>query len=148
MIKINGKKIFIFIILVFVVLNISWFSITSIKYNKFIKDLPKFGPGHSYGTLKDGYNYNVRKPDYLHYTGNLGVSNSKKGEFLIIWPLIFGGYEYGIRIQQGETAYEIYVDKNMNPIDKDDTYAVQIIEEHKAGIEALLTKANEMWPLK
>lgn len=148
MIKINGKKIFIFIILVFVVINISWFSITSIKYNKFVKDLPKFGPGLSYGTLKDGYNYHVKKPNYLVYTGNLAVSNSETGELLIIWPLIFGGYEYGIRIQQGETAYEIYVDKNMNPIDKDDTYAVQIIEEHKAGIEALLTKANEMWPLK
>lgn len=148
MIKINGKKIFIFIIVAFVALNISWFSIIAIKYNKFVKDLPKLG-GHSYAIKKeDGYNYSVKKPDYLHYTGNLGVSNSKKGEFLIIWPLVFGGYEYGIRIQQGETAYEIYVDENMNPIDKDDTYAVQIIEEHKAGIEVLLYNANEMWPLK
>lgn len=148
MIKINGKKILIFIILVFVVLNISWFSITSIKYNKFIKDLPKFGPGLAYGTLKDGYNYSVIKPNYLHYTGNLAVSNSETGELLIIWPLIFGGYEYGIRVEQDGVGYEIYVDENMNPIDKDDTYAVQAIEKNKAGIEALLSNANEMWPLK
>lgn len=148
MIKINGKKILIFIILVFVVLNISWFSITSIKYNKFVKDLPKFGPGHSYGTLKDGYNYHVKKPNYLHYTGNLAVSNSETGELLIIWPLISGGYKYGIRVEQDGVGYEIYVDENMKPIDKDDTYSVQAIEENKASIEALLSKANEMWDLK
>ncbi|HAK42009.1 MAG TPA: hypothetical protein DCM59_03915 [Clostridium sp.] len=148
MIKINRKKILIFIILVFVVLNISWFSITSIKYNKFVKDLPKFGPGLSYSTLKDGYNYNVKKPNYLSYTGNLGVSNSEKGEFLIIWPLIFGGYKYNISIQRDGIVYSFYVDENMNPLDKDDTNSASNIEKHKADIDALLSKANEMWPLK
>ncbi len=36
----------------------------------------------------------------------------------------------------------------MKPIDKDDTYAVQSIERHKAGVEALLSRANKMWQLK
>ncbi len=148
MIKINKKNILILIIVAFVVLNISWFSITSIKYNKFVKDLPRFGPVHSYGTLKDGYNYHVKKPDYLQYTGNLAVSNSETGELLIIWPLIFGGYEYGIRVEQDGKRYEFYVDENMKPIDKEDTYAVQAIEKNKSSIEALLSKANEMWQLK
>ncbi|MCY6354457.1 hypothetical protein [Clostridium sp. ZS2-4] len=39
--KINKKRILIFIILVFTVLNISWFLITSIRYNKFVKVIPK-----------------------------------------------------------------------------------------------------------
>lgn len=146
--KINRKRILIVIISVFAVLNISWFLITTIKYNKFVKDLPKV-KGNSYGIKKeDGYNYSVKKPGYLHYTGNLAVSNSKKGELLIIWPLISGGYNYGIRIQEDGEAYEIYVDKNMKPIDTDDTYAVQNIKKHKAGVEELLSKANKMWQLK
>lgn len=146
--KLNGKRIFIFIISVFLILNVAWLLITTTKYNKFVKDIPKL-KGHSYAIKKeDGYNYHVKKPDYLHYTGNLSISNSKKGELLIIWPLISGGYKYGIRIQDNEKAYEIYVDENMEPIDKSDTYAVQNIEKHKAGIEELFSKANKMWQLK
>lgn len=146
--KINGKRIIIFIISAFAVMNISWFLITTIKYDKFIKDLPKV-EGSSYGMKKeDGYNYSVKKPGYLHYTGNLAVSNSKKGELLIIWPLISGGYEYGVRIEEDGEAYEIYVDENMKPIDKNDTYAVQNIEQHRAGVEKLFSKANKMWQLK
>ncbi|MFD3158846.1 hypothetical protein ACFIJ5_18720 (plasmid) [Haloimpatiens sp. FM7330] len=146
--KINGKKIIIFIILVFAVLNASWFLITTIRYNKFVKDLPKVKYG-SYGTKKeDGYNYSVKKPDYLHYTGNLAVNNSEKGELLIIWPLISGGYKYGVILQEKQESWNIYIDENMKPIDKDDPYAAQKIEEHKAGVKALISKANEMWNLK
>ncbi len=146
--KLNGKRIFIFIISVFLILNVVWLLITTTKYNKFVKDIPKL-KGHSYAIKKeDGYNYHVKKPDYLHYTGNLSISNSKKGELLIIWPLISGGYKYGVRIQDNENAYEIYVDENMEPIDKSDTYAIQNIEKHKAGIEELFSKANKMWQLK
>lgn len=146
--KLNGKRIFIFIISVFLILNVVWLLITTTKYNKFVKDIPKL-KGHSYAIKKeDGYNYHVKKPDYLHYTGNLSISNSKKGELLIIWPLISGGYKYGVRIQDNENAYEIYVNENMEPIDKSDTYAIQNIEKHKAGIEELFSKANKMWQLK
>ncbi|AJA48559.1 hypothetical protein CPAST_c24900 [Clostridium pasteurianum DSM 525 = ATCC 6013] len=148
--KITGKRIFIFIILVFVALNISWFLITTIKYNKFVKAVPKDRDGvHS--LLKDGYNYHVKKPDYLHYTGNLAISTrsaSNRGELLIIWPLISGGYEYGFSIQEDNEAYELYVDKNMKPIDTTDTYVIQKFEEHKAGLEQLFSKADEMWQLK
>lgn len=148
MTKIKKKNIFILIIIAFVALNIIWFSITSVKYNKFIKDLPRFGSIYSYGTLKDGYNYHVKKPSYLSYTGNLAVSNNETGELLIIWPLIFGGYEYGIRLEEDGIGYEFYVDENMNPINKEDPYAVQCIEKNKSSIDVLLSKANEMWKLK
>ena len=36
----------------------------------------------------------------------------------------------------------------MNSIDKDDKNSAYNIEKLKADIEALLSKANEMWPLK
>lgn len=148
--KITGKRIFIFIVLVFAALNISWFLITTIKYNKFVKAVPKDRDG-VYSLLKDGYNYHVKKPDYLHYTGNLAISTrsaSNKGELLIIWPLISGGYEYGFSIQENGEAYELYVDKNMKPIDTTDTYVIQKFEEHKVGLEVLFSRANKMWQLK
>lgn len=146
--RINVKKIFGVIILGFVVLNLSWFSITTIKYKKYIKDIPKI-KNSSYGIKKeDGYNYHVKKPDYLQYTGNLAVDNYEKGKLLIIWPLIFGGYEYGFRIQEEGGAYEIYVDENMNPIDKEDKIAIEKFQEHKTELEELFSKANEMWKLE
>ncbi|MEG2289307.1 MAG: hypothetical protein RSA29_04020 [Clostridium sp.] len=148
MIKINKNRIIIFILVAFIILNASWFLIISVKYNKYVKDLPKFDLS-SYGAKKeDGYNYHVKKPDYLHYTGNLAISNSEKGEFLIIWPLLSGGYKYSITIQDNGVSYYIYVDENMNPVEKDDTDSSRIFQEHKASFESLLSKANEMWQLE
>lgn len=145
--KINGKRIFILIILAVVTLNLSWLLITTIKYNKFVKIVPKNEFG-LYFIVEDGYIYNVKKPAYLQYTGNLGVSNPEKGELLLIWPLMSGGYKYGFRLQEDGSTYEIYVDENMNPIYKDDTEDVKKIEEHKSDIETLFSKSNEMWNLK
>ncbi|WP_138203003.1 hypothetical protein [Haloimpatiens lingqiaonensis] len=148
--RINGKKIILFIIAIFAALNISWFLITTIKYNKFVKAVPKNEYGFYAMTKEDGYTYSVKKPDYLHYTGNLAVTNNKNNDLLIIWPRITGGYEYGLILQENEGGYNIYVDKNMKPIDinKDDPHAIEMIEEHKVGVEALISRANKMWRLK
>ena len=145
--KIKKKKILIFIIFIFVTLNISWFSITSIKYKRFTDVVPKNEHG-VYALYKDGYSYSVKKPDYLHYTGNLSIVNNESGYNLILWPLLSGKYEYGLIIVDNEMGYEIYVDENMKPIDKDDLFYAQLIEENKAAIEEIFSKANEMWNLK
>lgn len=133
--------------LVFIFLNISWFLITNVKYNKFVKAIPK-DKGGIHAVVKDGYTYNVKKPSYLHYTGNLGVANNKTRELLIIWPSVFGGYEHGFVLHEDGAVYEIYVDENMEPIDKNDLYTIQKIKEHKNGMKELLSRANEMWQLK
>ena len=98
MIKINGKRIFLFIILGFIILNLSWLLITTVKYNKFVKAVPKNEHNVYSMNKEDGYSYHVKKPNYLHYTGNLTVSNHEKGELLIIWPLMSGGYKYGFMV--------------------------------------------------
>ncbi len=146
--KINIKRMLIVITVIFLALNISWFLITIIKYSKFVESISKDGSGVYAMKNEDGYIYNVKKPAYLHYTGNLGVSNYNKGEFLIIWPLMFDGYKYGFRIKEVDAVYEVYVDENMKPIDKEDKYIAKKVEEHKAGLETLFLKANEMWQLE
>lgn len=148
MIKIKRKKIFLLIILSFVILNLSWFLITTIKYNKFIKAVPKNKHDIYFLQDDDGYCYSVKKPNYLHYTGNLAVTNYEKGEHLIIWPLMSGGYKYGIRLEEDGRMFEAYVDENMNPIHKDDENSVQVIKEHKDQLDNLFSKANQIWNLK
>ena len=148
MIKINGKRIFLFIIVVFVIFNLSWFIITTIKYNKFVKVVPKNEDGLYLMFKEDGYSYGVKKPDYLQYTGNLSVSNMEKGDVLIIWPLLSGGYEYGFILREEDRGYEIYVDENMEPLDKDDVNTIKVFEEHKEKVEELFYKANEVWNLE
>lgn len=147
--KVTVKTILLLIISIFIVLNISWFLITTIKYDKYIEPIPKNEWGFHF-IKKDGYIYSVKKPDYLYYTGNLAVDNTKKQTSLIIWPLIKGGYIYGFRLQEEGQAYEIYIDKNMKPTDKDkgDPVSIQKVEEHKADLQELFSKANEMWGLE
>ena len=145
--KINVKRILILTISIFVLWNLSWFLITTIKYHKFVEAVPK----NEYGVhIKEdeGYLYHVKKPGYLHFTGNLGVAKNNSMDGLIIWPLIFGGFKYGIRLQSDGQVYEIYVDENMKPIKKDDVVAVQQVEQHKTKIEEMISKANEMWHLE
>ncbi|WP_243291890.1 hypothetical protein [Bacillus sp. FJAT-47783] len=145
--KISIKKILLIVISIFLIWNIAWFLITAIKYNKFTEAIPK----NEYGVYikeEDGYLYNVKKPGYLSFTGNLGVSKKESMNGLIIWPLLFGGFEYGIRLQNDGEVYEIYVDENMNPINVDDSVAIQQLEEHKVEIEKMISKANEIWDLQ
>ena len=146
MLKNSWRKI-ILIVIIFSAINLSWLLIITIKYDKYVKATPKNEWGQ-YVTFKDGYTYNTKKPGYLHYTGNLAVTNYDSSAILIIWPLISGGYKYGFRIQEDGVAYEIYVDGNMKPIYQDDKEAIQVVEKSKADLEELFAKANKMWHLK
>lgn len=148
MINIKLKKFLVFIVLLYATWNLIWFLLIAIKYHKFVEVIPKNEWGLHFIKKEDGYIYSVKKPSYLRFTGNLGISNNENQEALIIWPLISGGYEYGFRIQKNGVAYEIYVDENMEPIHKDDKVAIQKVKEYKAELEELLSKANEMWQLE
>lgn len=146
--KLSGKKIFLIALISIIVLyNISWFLITTIKYHPYIEVVPKNAYGYN-GLTKDGYCYNVKKPSYLSFTGNLGVTSQKNDFSLIIWPSLFRGYDYGVRIQEGDTAYEIYVNANLEPIKNEDEYYKKLLEKYKSEISILFSNANEMWDLQ
>lgn len=145
--KVSTKKVIIVIVSIFAIWNLFWFLTTSVKYNKITEVIPK----NEYDVHikeEDGYLYNVKKPGYLSFTGNLGVAKAESMDGLVIWPLLFGGYEYGIRLQSDGEVYEVYVDENMNPISKDDAVAVQQLEKRKVDIEKMISKANEIWHLE
>lgn len=146
--KVNGKKILIYIALAFVLLNLCWFLITNIKYNKFVKAVPKDEYGLYLLLKEDGYSYYVKKPGYLHYTGNLIVKDTNKKISLFIWPLISGGYEYGFRFEENGWFTDINIDKNLEAEAQGKTFDVQKVKEYKTDLEELYSKANEMWQLE
>ncbi|TCT21700.1 hypothetical protein EDD68_1104 [Melghiribacillus thermohalophilus] len=147
--ELSIKKIILTLVSLFILWNIIWFSTITIMYKPYVEKVPKNDFGVHF-IEEDGYTFSVKKPDYLSFTGNLTVSNNKEGESLIIWPLVFGGYEYGVRLQKDGKAYEIYVDQHLNPVKKDqgDNMAKQIIEKYRADIETLFRKGNAIWELQ
>ncbi|PGE68924.1 hypothetical protein [Bacillus toyonensis] len=145
--KLNMKKIVLILIILFGLWNLIWFVTVTIKYQKFVDAVPKNKYG-VYNKEESGYVFNVKTPDYLRFTGNLGVSKVESLDGLIIWPLLFGGYEYGVRLQKGDQVFEIYVDENMNPIYTDDKLAIEQIKKYQEEVQAMISKANDMWDLK
>ncbi|MGO4546775.1 hypothetical protein AB4Z29_18420 [Paenibacillus sp. 2TAB23] len=117
-------------------------TLTKNRYQDFIVAVPK-NERRTYVIQEEGYAYSVKLPDYISFTGNLAITNSEKGELLIIWPLINGGYEYGMRFQKDGEAYEIYVDDNMQPVNKDDVQTVQLVQKYKSEIDELFERARE-----
>lgn len=136
------------LLLLFGAWNLTWYIQTKNRYQPFLASVPENQSGTHSIRKEDGYVYNVKSPGYLTYTGNLGVSNSEKGESLIIWPLISGGYKYGFRLQRDGQAYEIYVDENMQSIYKGNEEHNQLIQKYKPELDNLYARAHEMWTLE
>ncbi|WP_054026401.1 hypothetical protein [Bacillus sp. FJAT-28004] len=64
------------------------------------------------------------------------------------WPLIGGGYEYGIQLKKEDKVYQFYLNEQLEPMDKDNKQIAQLVQEFKPEIAALFEKANAMWDLE
>lgn len=145
--KSKSKKLYIIItviILLFGVYNLIWYYVTQSKYDNFSEKMDEFVKNRSYVLNPgDGYVYNVKYPDYLTFTGNLGVSDEKNEISLIIWPSLFNGEnEYGVRIIDEDESYEIMVDKDMKA---EDSEIEDIVNKYQDEIQILFHKADEKW---
>ncbi|UKS25915.1 hypothetical protein LOZ80_30875 [Paenibacillus sp. HWE-109] len=140
-------------ILIFIIWNLSWLVFVNFKYKPYTETVPKdkYGTYHIVGS--EGYNFNVKKPDYLSLTGNLGSVAPDDICSLIIWPKVFGGYKYGLRIQDNSGGYDIMVDSNGNPIRLDSQSneefekTVEIIQKNKVSIQKIFDKVKSQWDL-
>ena len=88
------------VVFLFIVYNIVWGLVIQNKYGVYITGMDEIYSLRTYAIAdKDGYTYNVKIPDYLSYTGNLGVQPSSGGECaLLIWPGIGKETEFGVFI--------------------------------------------------
>lgn len=140
-----------------VLVNLLWFGWSRIKYSAYTENLqkiespsvivPRYGANDG-----DDFDYSVKYPDYLSLTGNLAVGfpASQDDPFtdgLIIWPKVFGGYEYGVILVSREDdseGYMFYIDAQGNAIEEENQEAA---EQYSGVISELLSKAKAFWDL-
>ena len=147
-------KIILCILLLFVMINACWYVWRMVKYDPFTKgmeksEIPEFLVPRYYSMDADGYDYSVKYPDYLSFTGNLCVGLPTTDEnvftdFLIIWPKLFDRYEYGVSLNAEGETYQIYINSDGSPVDP--RYS-EIVNEYKDTIDDLLSRAKEMWDI-
>ena len=140
-------KIFVVILALFLVWNVSWLLITTIKYKGFVEKVPENEHGN-YIHREEGYLYNVRKPEYLRFKGHLFVS-APNTKHVMIWPLLTGGYEYGftLPVEEKNGSHTFYFNEKMELLQPENNEGIEI-ENYMDDIEDLLSKANEMWELE
>ncbi|MCR5294163.1 MAG: hypothetical protein K6E30_03155 [Lachnospiraceae bacterium] len=155
----NGKKrvlrIVFCILMIFILITAGWYVWRMVKYGAYSKGMEKndfatwIVPRYKY-TDADGYDYGVKYPGFLSFTGNLSVGLPATDEdvltdFLIIWPKFFGRYEYGASLSVGEKNYQIYINADGSAVYPEDR---EVVDQCKENIGALLRRAEEMWGLE
>ena len=153
--KKSALRIVLCIAVIFLLLNAGWYGWRTVRYGAFTKGMEQNDLGtwivpRYLHTDADGYDYSVKYPDYLSVTGNLSVGlpaedDNPFTDFLVIWPKVFGGYEYGISLTEGETNYQIYIHADGSAVDPRQR---EIAERNKETIEDLLQKADAMWDIR
>lgn len=172
----KNKKIkitIISLIVIFILVNISWFIFVHVKYNPYEQAVKKSTLNSSESEEYDkNFTYSVKKPDYLSLTGNLAVTQnitiSSKGVRLekdgkkrysgvdidaIIWPNISGTYVIVINIfdyngkvdSNGNSKYEEYEFSLDENMKPIENYNEEKYEYYKAYIDMMCNKINLMW---
>lgn len=140
------KRILVLVIFIlYAFYNLVWIANAYYVYYPFTEKVSKHESGiYVYYDSKTNYTYNVKFPNYLSFTGNIGVVDDK-GSGLIVWPGFFGkNYKYGFRISDGKKVYSMYVDDDMNLIDADDNLKT-IFESNNDKMKKLWEEAHNLW---
>ncbi len=144
-----------FLLAIFILINAGWYVWRLVKYGSYVEgmernEIPEWLVPRYKHIDAEGYDYSVKYPDYLSFTGNLCVGLPAADEnpftdFLVIWPKVFGGYEYGVSVSADGQAYQIYVDSDGSAVDP--AYN-EIADSYQEEIDDLLHRAQEMWDLE
>ena len=99
-------------------------------------------------TDDDHYDYLVKYPDYLSFTGNMSVGLPAVNEnpftdALIIWPQINGKFELGVLLYDEDgTENAVYIDAEGNALYEKDK---DLVSRQREAIKQLLMKADKKW---
>ena len=143
------------ILALFLLVNAAWYVWRMVKYGPYSTGMDE-NPVSSwlvpryFHTDAERYDYSVKYPDYLTFTGNLCVGLPAEGDdpftdFLVIWPKAFGGCEYGVSLREDEVTYQIYIRADGSAVRPEDQ---ALVGRHRQTVETLLQRAEEMWDLK
>ena len=148
-------KIVLIAVIVFAVFNAVWFAWSHITYGELSEGMEAaefntlFDKRYFYSDA-DRYDYSVKYPGYLSFTGNMSVGIPTTGDnpftdALIIWPKLTGGYELGALLYDEDgTGYSVYIDEKGNALSEEDE---EVLLRHGENIRILLAKADERWDI-
>ena len=142
------------------------------RYAEALKTLPGWQESEvsrESGSDEAGYSFTVKRPGFLHWTGNLALSapniRLENGEeiwftdALIIWPLSGGGTEqgvilceYGLRRDGADcVSRQLYITPEGDYIpwgdEAEDLANEALLAEHRDTVETLLDRARTLWDL-
>ena len=148
-------KVVLGILALFALINVSWYGWRMVKYGSYCKGWEKNSfatwivPRYVY-TDEDGYDYGVKYPEYLSFTGNMSVglpatNDNPFSDFIIVWPKVFGDYDYGVFITKDGQEYQIYINADGTAVYPEDS---EIVTDCQDTIKDLLSRAKGMWDLE
>ncbi|MDR0489411.1 MAG: hypothetical protein LBG99_08495 [Propionibacteriaceae bacterium] len=136
------------VLLGFGVYNCIWYNVVQHKYDPYTVDMRELYPGTHVLDGDNGYNYNVKFPDYLSYTGNLGVQTYNGVFALIIWPGIGKETTYGVRLpaEEGTEVWGIMLDYQHRALTSDPA-ELALVDQYQAQIDDLFKMASTQWDI-
>ncbi len=145
-------KIILAVVIVFAAYNLVWFAWSHIKYGKLSSGMVEnefssfLTPRYIY-TDADQYDYLVKFPDYLTFTGNLSVGMPATDEnfftdALIIWPTLSGKYKFGVILYEEGRGYQVYIDADGKALSAE---YEDVASRHSDNIKKLLMMADNKW---
>lgn len=151
-------KIIVIVVGSFVLLNLFWFGWRQIRYLSFTIGMEQTEMSTllvpRYATKdNDDFDYSVKWPGYLSFTGNLsvgfpGTPDDPFTDGLIIWPKLVGGYEYGVILKDPNdpsNGYMFYITPDGQAVDAE---YQEIAASCQTAIQELLKRANDYWEIK
>lgn len=139
------------VLVVFIVLNVLWLVTWKFRYDEYAEGFTEETEVELYYMVdEDGYTYDVNKPGYLHYNGNLSISKSPYLSFLI-WPKFSGETKYGIMLKDEESMYQIRLTEKGEMLEEDGykytEEEIEAYEKNKEEIDIFMEKAHAVWDL-
>jgi hypothetical protein len=142
------------LVVLFLLINAGWFGWRMVKYDSYCRGWKKnpfatwIVPRYVY-VDEEGYDYGVKYPDYLTFTGNMSVElpsadDNPFTDFLVVWPKVSGRVEYGVSLTKGSQVYQVYINADGTAVYPED---IKMVEEYQDTINDLLSRAKRMWDL-
>lgn len=140
--------VFSILFLLFAAYNVFWMTVVWSVYRDFLPGTKEVYPLRTYAIDDlEGYTFNVKIPDYLSFTGNLGVQPKEGGRCaLIIWPGIFRETRYGVFLPVGDGGfYGVYLTENGEALPDAPDRVRRLVEANRETIDELFARADALW---
>ncbi len=148
-------KVILCLLALVLLINAGWYVWRAVKYGAYargmeVNPIPEWLVPRYKLTDADGYDYGLKYPDYLSFTGNMSVGmpaadDNPFTDFLVVWPKLTGGYTYGVALTDDGKGYQIYIGADGSAVDPEDA---AIVARHRDTIDELLRRAKDMWDLE